>query len=128
MTMTERLLNVSSPLKHCATCTCAEHDGDAYKGFELFWELYPRKVGKKESRTKWSKMTLRDKRAAYRGLKNYLAFCTNTNRILKDPLTFLNSEVWRDFQEKQVVSTTPQRPANVPPGTVYDPNTGQWML
>jgi hypothetical protein len=66
--------------------------------FGLFWEKYPRKVGKPNAFTSWKRLRLEDQRAAYRTLlrrKDWLAeqkergFCPH-------PSTWLNQRRWED--------------------------------
>jgi hypothetical protein len=76
-------------------------------GFDHFWQAYPRRngrrLGKGLSEKRWVKMTLEDKRAAYRGAKNYAIDCDAGRNIAKDPDRWLRDRLWEDWQDQEVV-------------------------
>jgi hypothetical protein len=63
--------------------------------FEIFWEAYGKKEGKKDSLAKWNKLTLSDKKKIIEILPAYIAKTPNT-QYRKDPKTFLHARVWED--------------------------------
>ena len=73
-------------------------------GFDHFWEAYPKRNGRKLGRglceKRWVKMSLNDKRAAYRGAVNYAKDCDGGLTIAKDPDRWLRDGLWEDWQEQ----------------------------
>jgi hypothetical protein len=63
--------------------------------FELFWNLYPRKVSKKKSLSIFLKIDLKEFDDIVKGVRNLI----NTNTEIKyipHPSTWLNQERWKD--------------------------------
>jgi hypothetical protein len=75
---------------------------DPLYGFDHFWEMYPkrneRRIGRGVCERRWVKMTLDDKRAAYRGARNYRADVDAQRTIAKDPDRWLRDRLWEDWQ------------------------------
>jgi hypothetical protein len=65
--------------------------------FDVWWEAYPNKVGKKVCQLKWKTLKL-DAVAAdvMAGLARWKASHRWARGYIKDPLTFLNQEIWRE--------------------------------
>lgn len=76
---------------------------DASLGFEAFWEVYPKRNGKKVGRRiceqQWARLSLADRRAAWRGAVHYADSVDRGLTIAKDPERFLKHRVWEDWQE-----------------------------
>jgi hypothetical protein len=90
---------------------------DPLQGFQNFWEAYPRRNGKRLGRGLceglWKKLSLEDKRAAWRGAKNYALAVDGGITIAKDPERFLKHRLWTDWQEP----ATPDRNGSHAEGT-----------
>lgn len=67
--------------------------------FDSFWQVYPRRVGRKQAEAKWSKLTAADQQFA---LASLLQWKQSYQWSLADGLyipygsTFMNREQWRD--------------------------------
>lgn len=74
------------------------HVKDKY--FEIFWEAYPRKVGKKYAKQIWDKkIKLEQIGAVLEGLEEYktsLEWLKDGGQYIPHPSTFLNGERWED--------------------------------
>ena len=81
--------------------------------FEDFWELYPRKVGKKMARTAWLKLTDKQKVAAMTALPNHLQYWKQKetdSEFIPFPATWLNQERFEDEIDLTVKSERPKLP------------------
>jgi hypothetical protein len=94
---------------------------DALRGFDKFWEVYPRRhgkiVGKAPTAERWKKLPLEDKRAAYRGAMNYALACNADLTLAKDPDRWIRDRCWVDWQDPATPSTNGHQyrpPAAVP--------------
>lgn len=67
-------------------------------GFDIFWHLYPRKVGKPTARKAWQKATSRASAAEIEaGLRDYLPVAaTKEPQYIPHPSTWLNRDGWND--------------------------------
>ena len=66
--------------------------------FNLFWDMYDKKNGRKKCEEKYSKLTESEKSLIKQSLQAYVS-STNTDGTFpsrKDPLTYLNGECWND--------------------------------
>lgn len=64
--------------------------------FDEFWDLYDKKVGKKEKlKTKYEKLTLHDKQLIKLHVPKYKQ-ATPEKKYRKNPETYLNNESWHD--------------------------------
>lgn len=76
-------------------------EDDRDRGFDVFWEAYPRrngkKLGKAKARTKWRALSYENKRAAYAAVKNYAAAIEAGATIARDAERFLTSKWWEDW-------------------------------
>lgn len=77
-------------------------------GFDAFWAAWPRRNGKKLARDKahraWTRLTLPQRRDAYRGARNY-ADASNASPPMagaKDAFRWLQGREWPDWQEPAV--------------------------
>lgn len=68
--------------------------------FEEFWELYPRRVGKKRANQRWHAMKVNEEKnkEIIDGLKKYLATVWKGEEMefIPYPTTWLNQERWKD--------------------------------
>ena len=63
--------------------------------FELFWNLYDKKVGKKKAEPKWNKLTKEVQQEIIDYIPKYIESQPD-KKYRKDPQTFLNNESWND--------------------------------
>ena len=81
--------------------------------FESFWELYPRKVGKKMARTAWAKLTSKQKVDALAAIKNYVKYWQLKETdldFIPHAATWLNQERFEDELDLTVRSERPKLP------------------
>lgn len=83
-------------------------------GFDLFWPEYPLRNGKRLGRGKaeavWVKIhDIEDRRAAYRGAKNYAEAVASGLTIAKDAFRWLRDKDWTDWQEPASVEQPPSQ-------------------
>ena len=81
--------------------------------WEDFWELYPRKVGKKVARTAWLKLTDKQKVAAMTALPNHIQYWKQKetdSEFIPFPATWLNQERFEDEIDLTVKSERPKLP------------------
>lgn len=73
--------------------------------FEVFWNLYDKREGKKECLKKWSKLSFPDIEKILAHVPNYVKSTPNP-QYRKNPLTYLNGEHWYDevIVEKNIES------------------------
>lgn len=62
--------------------------------FDAFWQLYPRKVGKKPAADRWKKMSDADRASALEAVQSYPF--GDDPKYIKHPSTWLNHECWND--------------------------------
>ncbi len=76
---------------------------DLLLGFDEFWEIYPKRNGKRlgrgDSEERWKKLSETDLHAAIDGACNYAAACNGGLTIAKDPMRWLRDKCWVDWQE-----------------------------
>ncbi len=82
---------------------------DVLRGFDKFWPVYPqrnaKKVGKGVCEKIWARLSLEDRRAAYRGARNYAKAVADGLTLAKDPERWLRGRCWVDWQEPAVRRT-----------------------
>lgn len=70
--------------------------------FDLFWNVYPKRNGKRLGRgdalTHFGRLTIDDRRAAYRGAVNYRAACDAGATIAADAFRWLRKRRFEDWQ------------------------------
>ncbi len=77
------------------------------EGFDLFWEIYPRKIGKQAAIKAWNGLSLEDRRAAYKSAKVRTEQDKTWIKLMVDgdfklhPSTFLNGRRWEDEWDKE---------------------------
>ena len=74
---------------------------DEYRAarFDTWWEMYPRKVAKKDAQTAWAKMKPDDQMAAIRTIEHHHAMWLREKRgssVIPYPATWLRRESWND--------------------------------
>lgn len=76
---------------------------DDLTGFDAFWEAWPKRGGKRLYRGKaedqWRKLTLEQRRAAYRGARHYAAASDAGTQGAMDAFRWLRDGAWTDWQE-----------------------------
>lgn len=63
--------------------------------FDTFWNLYAKKKDTAKCKAKWKNISKKDKEAIFETLHLYLA-ATPDKQYRKNPLTYLNGEIWKD--------------------------------
>jgi hypothetical protein len=88
--------------------------GDPLRGFEHFWTAWPARGGKRLYRSKaealWMRLSLRDRRAAYRGAVHYAQACAAGTQGAMDAFRWLRDRSWGDWQEAPTGGPTVGRP------------------
>lgn len=96
------------------------------RGFDHFWAIYPRRngriIGKGLCEKRWMKLSLDDRRAAYRGARNYRADVDAGLTIAKDPDRWLRDRLWMDWQESPEDPPRGQATCNPADAIPYDPD------
>ena len=82
-----------------------DEDDRKKKGFEMFWNLYDKKVDIKRTKTAFMSLTLKDMRLAVAGVKAYIE-STPDKKYRKNPTTWLNQKGW----ESEVLKNTESKP------------------
>lgn len=97
-------------------------------GFEDFWNLYPRRNGKRLSKNKaaakWRALKPDEKEAATRGAKFYALACDSGVTIAADCFRWLRDKSFQDWQEPAVVTNgkpDPTSRAGTPAYLPYQP-------
>lgn len=100
----------SFPSSFTLSFTSPSTSNDAIKSlknnFDLFWNLYPKKVEKKKSKEKWDRLSLEDQNSILKDIplrkssKQWLA------GYIPNPMTYLNGERWND----EMASSLPSKP------------------
>lgn len=84
---------------------------DTLRGFEEFWEAWPRRGGKKINRgkaeTQWRKLSLTDRRDAYRGAINYAAASEAGVQGAMDAFRWLRDKSWPEWQDPAELQAKP---------------------
>ncbi len=63
--------------------------------FELFWNLYDKKVGKDKAELKWAKLTLADQQKIMQHVPKYKV-AQPDKKYRKNPETYFNNKSWND--------------------------------
>jgi hypothetical protein len=63
--------------------------------FDIFWDKYNKKVDRKKCLSKWKRLTKKDKNDILNIIDKYIKAHPDI-KFRKNPLTFLNGEVWKD--------------------------------
>lgn len=93
---------VGRPTKRPATSPSSDHNLRSKevkevltREFEKFWSLYGKKQDRKKCLLKWKTLSQADKEKIFQTLPAYIA-STPDKQFRKNPLTYLNGEVWHD--------------------------------
>ena len=72
--------------------------------FDLFWKLYPRKVGRLDAVRAFSRLTVRDRQLALEAVARYAKIWSGASperqQFIKYPATWLRSRSWEDPEEE----------------------------
>ena len=71
--------------------TSSKDDGE----FDLFWNIYNKKVEKHKCKLKWNRLPKADKKEIFNTVKKYVE-STPDKQYRKNPLSYLNGRVWED--------------------------------
>ena len=63
--------------------------------FDKFWEMYDKKIGTKDAKTKFLKLPIKDIEKIFETLPHYLK-STPDIKFRKHPVTYLNQRTWED--------------------------------
>jgi len=66
------------------------------EAFDLFWDMYGNKTGKKKCVTKFSKLSEADITKILNAVPVYIRHCREKDKFIKNPETWLNGEHWND--------------------------------
>lgn len=65
--------------------------------FDVFWDVYGKKVDRKKCEKKWATLTEEQRRLAMNHAPRYIASASGRElKYRKNPLTYLNGECWND--------------------------------
>ena len=81
--------------------------------FESFWQLYPRRVGKKAAKSAWLKMSPGEQQAAVNAINEHIIYWnTHSTQIyfIPHPSTWLNQGRWEDELDLTPVNKKPPLP------------------
>jgi len=76
---------------------------DDYKGFNIFWDLYDKKVDKLKCEKKWYRLNIGERAAVIKYLPSYIKSQPN-KQYRKNPATFLNNRSW----ENEIINDKPK--------------------
>ena len=83
------------------------------EGFNEFWSLYPRKVGKLKAQKLWKKISAKDRKDIISHLPNRTAtdkqWLKDGGQYIPYPTTFLNEGRWMDEFEAQLTTVKKKR-------------------
>lgn len=72
-----------------------QEDNSWLESFEIFWNAYDKKVGRKNAENAWRRLTKSEKRMAINSVGEYVK-STPTIKYRKNPATWLNANGWED--------------------------------
>lgn len=72
-------------------------------GFDIFWSVYDKKVGKDVSKLAWGKLKKTDHKDIMNHLEDYVK-STPEKQYRKDPVNYLKDKVWQDEVVERVIS------------------------
>lgn len=94
---------------------------DPERGFEVWWERYPKRngkrIGKAKCRTKWRAFSLATKHRVYAATVHYAAAVEAGSTIAKDPERFLAGRYWEDWVDGPGEAAQEAAPASPVDGT-----------
>jgi hypothetical protein len=77
------------------------HSVSEKKDFELFWNLYPRKLEKKKSKIKWDKLDCDTQNKILVDIPKRISGRKWSEGYIENPTTYLNGERWNDAIESK---------------------------
>lgn len=95
---------VFNNINHCLTITDARfeskekqvtEDERKEKGFEMFWNLYDKKIDKNKAKKSFMNLTLEEMIEAVKGVKAYVD-STPDKKYRKDPTTWIRNKCWNN--------------------------------
>jgi hypothetical protein len=69
--------------------------------FDVFWNLYDNKKGKFKCKSKWNKLSEKNKEKIIACLPKYISETPDV-KYRKHPLSFLNQEIWMDYEDSEI--------------------------
>lgn len=72
-------------------------------GFDIFWSVYDKKVGKDVSKLAWGKLKKTDHKDIMNHLEDYVK-STPEKQYRKDPVNYLKGKVWQDEVVERVIA------------------------
>lgn len=113
-------------------------DVDKDRGFDVFWEAYPKRngkrLGKAKALTRWRALALDTKRRAYAATVHYAAAVDSGATIAKDPERFLANAYFEDWADgpgdtpkAKVVGIADRPPEIRADGARFVPGSG-WIV
>jgi len=86
--------------------------------FDSFWELYAKKIGRKDCKAKFMKLSIDDMQKIVEAVPKYVA-STPEEKYRKHPETYLNGRHWED----EIKSSTPFSQNNRKAGEIFFPKS-----
>lgn len=75
-------------------------------GFDIFWNIYDKKLSKHECKVVWNKLPAKDHREIMKTLEDYVS-ATPEKQFRKDPINYLKSRAW---EYEVIVRSAPTPP------------------
>ena len=91
--------------------------GEGAEKFEVFWDLYGKKVGRVKAEQKWHKLKPEEQEQVLEHVPAYVS-STPEVKFRKDPSTYLNGRCWED----EIINRTDERPRHQPATGVWNAN------
>jgi hypothetical protein len=105
------LVEAEEPLAKEAT-RAIKLETPKYVDFNLFWSIYPKKVGKKECQKIWGRLKVEGGKFMAISEHLRLAYIDTEKQFIPNPSTYLNGEKWND--EILTQSVTPSFDSDTP--------------
>ncbi len=107
--------NGSSPVSTGSAVEAYDPTRDPDYGFAEFWQAFPRRhgrrQGKQEALKRWRRLSLDDRRRAYRGAIAYAAHIDATDTLAMDASRFLLRRFFDDYLDEPVDAASASRDA-----------------
>ncbi len=105
----------SKEINNISPCACAQDENTpppqpkaTCLTFEVFWDMYGKKIDKEKCAKKFAKLPEKDREAILQVLPIYVA-STPELQFRKNPYTWLNGKCWRDELQQQPERNPQQR-------------------
>lgn len=111
----ELCVSTESNKEHMVTVPVTEKP--ASDGFDLFWGLYPRKVGKEKAHRVWARLSLKARGDALRALPRHVGLWEKRQvgrEFIPHPTSWLNGRRWEDDLSGELQQ--PVQPSRSAPG------------